>query len=226
MTGLVITGGEGPRPEALIKIARDANIIVAADSGLIAAEEAGLAPDWIVGDMDSLASNASSGSDTSIGNDASRCDIHRLDKYPPERVIRYPVEKDLTDTEIALALLREKGCEEIWLAGGGGGRIDHLFAIFSLFEHGDPPDRWFTANEEIRCLREGSVLSATLPPGSPVSVFPVGAGPWQAESTGLKWPLENLLWNNAGLGLSNVAENGSFEIRSKQGRFLVVIGNF
>jgi thiamine pyrophosphokinase len=229
LRGIVITGGEGPKPEALREIAAQADLIAAADSGLVAAEEAGLSLDWILGDMDSLDDPA------------------RLGKYPPERVIRYPREKDFTDTELAVALLREKGCDEIWLAGGGGGRTDHLFAIFSLFEREpsagtcqdpdrratgsppvEPPDRWFTASEEIRCLREGRALEAALPPGSLVSVFPLGAGPWEAESTGLKWPLDGLVWERGGLGLSNVTVEGAFErnpnfrIRSVQGRFMVI----
>jgi thiamine pyrophosphokinase len=151
-------------------------------------------------------------------------DPARLEKYPPERVIRYPREKGCTDTELALALLREKGCEEIWLAGGGGGRIDHLFAIFSLFERKEPPDRWFTANEEIRCLRKGWVIEAALPPGSLVSVFPLGRGPWSAESVGLKWPLGGLAWERGGLGLSNVATEGVFQIRPVRGCFIVMWG--
>ena len=203
MRGIVITGGEGPAPEALREIARGADLLVAADSGLVAADNTGLSLDWVVGDMD------------------SQDDPVRLEKYPPGRVIRYPREKDFTDTELALALLREKGCDEVWIAGGGGGRIDHLFAIFSLFEKEDPPDRWFTAHEEIRCLKEGRALDATLPPGSLVSVFPVGLGPWEAESEGLKWPLGGIAWERGGLGLSNVAA-GAFRIRPVRGRFLVM----
>ena len=215
MRGIAFIGGEGPPPEILREIARGADVLAAADSGLVAAERAGLKPDWVVGDMDSLG-------ELSLGK--------LLEKYPPERVLRYPPDKDFTDTELALALLREKGCDEIWLAGGGGGRTDHLFAIRSLFERWDPPDRWFTGSEEIRCLREGKTLSLRPPPGNKpgkllVSVFPLGAGPWEAESSGLKWPLGGLAWEIGGFGLSNVAEKGAFEIRSARGRFMVVMIN-
>ena len=200
----MITGGEGPGRETLREIAGQADMFAAADSGLAAAEDAGLSPNWVLGDMDSLE------------------DPGRLEKYPPERVLRYPPDKDFTDTELAVTLLREKGCDEIWLAGGGGGRIDHFFAIRSLFERKTPPDRWFTANEEISCLREGRTLDAALPAGSLVSVFPLGAGPWEAKSAGLKWPLDGLSWDRGGFGLSNVAAEGPFQIRSIQGRFMVI----
>jgi thiamine pyrophosphokinase len=211
MLGLAIIGGEGPKSETLKKIARGADIIAAADSGLVAAEEAGLKPDWVIGDMDSIKSSAFCGGAV------------RLEKYPAERVIRYPHDKDSSDTELAIALLREKGCDEILIAGGGGGRTDHLFAIRALFERENPPNRWFTAGEEIRCLDEGSVVSASLLPGSIVSVFPLGNEGWEAESVGLKWPLDGLAWERGGFGVSNAAQDGPFEIRSVRGRFMVVM---
>jgi len=152
-------------------------------------------------------------------------DPHRLEKYNPERVRRFPPDKDFTDTELALALLKEQGCNEIWIAGGGGGRLDHLFAIRSLFEGEEPPDRWFPGKEEIRCLGEGRALSASLPAGSMVSVFPVGRAGWEMESSGLKWPLDGLFWERGrgGRGVSNVVTAGPFEIRSLKGRFMVLM---
>ena len=205
MRGIIFVGGEGPGPAALQKIARAADLLVAADSGLIAAEEAGLRPDLVIGDMDSLD------------------DPRRLEKYAPDSVRRFPADKDFTDTELALALLREKGCDEAWIAGGGGGRMDHLFAIRALFEREDCPDRWFPGDEEIRCIKEGSSVASALPMGSLVSVFPLGRGPWEADSSGLKWPLNGLGWNEGSFGVSNVAAGGAMEIRSIRGRFMALI---
>jgi thiamine pyrophosphokinase len=206
LTGIAITGGEGPRSEALKKLAKLADMIIAADSGLAACEEAGIAPDWIVGDMDSLD------------------DLKRLEKYPPERVVRHRSDKDFSDTELALSLLWEKGCGEVWLAGGGGGRTDHLLAIRSLFERQRAPDRWFTAGEEIFRLKEGQTRCVEATIGGVVSVFVLGAGPWQAESNGLKWPLNNIVWESGGFSLSNVVQEAPFEIKSRKGNFLVIVG--
>jgi thiamine pyrophosphokinase len=149
-------------------------------------------------------------------------DLSRLDSYPPERVLRCGPEKDYTDTELALALLWEKGCDEIWLLGGGGGRLDHLLALRSLFERDPCPARWITAVEDLRCLRAPVEFSLSLRPGGLVSVFPLGDGPWELESTGLKWPLAGLPWDRGFFGLSNVAEQGVFTLRVRRGRFLVV----
>ena len=204
MRGVICIGGDGPGKGALRKISEGTDLLVAADSGLIAAEEAGLYPDWIIGDMDSLD------------------DTLRLEKYPSDRVRRFPRDKDYTDTELALALLREKGCDEIWISGGGGGRLDHLFAVRALFDREESPDRWFPGGAEIRCLKEGKLLDAVIKPGL-VSVFPLGKGPWKAQSRGLKWPLDGLSWSPGSFGVSNIADTGSFEIRSILGRFLVFL---
>jgi thiamine pyrophosphokinase len=207
MLGIAFIGGEGPGPEfcrRLLGEIREAALIAAADSGLIAAEDAGVHPDWVVGDMDSLD------------------DPHRLEKYPPERVLRYREDKDYTDTELVLSLLREKGCDEIWLLGGGGGRLDHLLAIRSLFEREPFPRRWFTAGEDVCCVEAPGELGVEIPAGSLVSVFPLGTGPWKAESRGLKWPLAGLAWDRGFFGLSNRAVTGDFSLRALAGRFMVI----
>jgi thiamine pyrophosphokinase len=215
-TGIAFIGGEGPAPALCRRLAgevRSGGLIVAADSGLAAAEDAGFRPDWIVGDMDSLGELPGG--------------LLRLEKYPPERIRRCRRDKDLTDTEIALELLWERGCGDAWIIGGGGGRVDHLFALRALFERERFPRRWITAAEDIRCVEVPDLLTLMpeppLPPGAPVSVFPLGDGPWEAESRGLKWPLAGIPWNRGFFGLSNEAAGGSFSVRALAGRFLVVI---
>ncbi|MDR2019165.1 MAG: thiamine diphosphokinase [Treponema sp.] len=205
MRGIAFIGGEGPPPVFCRSLAAEAALIAAADSGLIAAEAAGLRPDWIIGDMDSLD------------------DLRRLESYPPERVVAYPPDKDYTDTELVLRLLRDRGCDTVWLAGGGGGRTDHLFAIRSLFEREYPPRRWITGTDDIRCLEAPEELRAETPPGGLVSVFPLGAGPWKAESSGLRWPLSGLPWERGYFGISNEAPGGSFAIRALSGRFMALL---
>jgi thiamine pyrophosphokinase len=218
VTGIVFTGGEGPEPQAIKGLLGGLAeaLIAAADSGLALAESAGIIPDWIVGDMDSL-DNAK-----------------RLNLYPKEKVICYPVDKDYTDTEIALALLWEKGCEDTWIVGGGGGRLDHIFGIRDLFERDRYPVRWITANEDIYCIDgEGALggalggvnnnhLRLAIKQGKLVSVFPLGNGPWKVRSKGLKWDLGNARWERGLFGLSNVATDDEIEINVKQGRFIII----
>ena len=213
MLGIIFTGGECP-PAGVIAKALEGKepLVIAADSGLAAAEQAGLRPRWIVGDMDSLD------------------DVSRLAAYPPECVMRYEHEKDYTDTELAFSLAVEKGCDEIWISGGGGGRVDHLFAIRSLFERDVFPRRWITDGADIHCIDANGSGAFSInslfqngEKGAVVSVFPLGGGPWTAESAGLKWPLEGLSWDRGFFGLSNVAVNGDFSITAEAGRFMVIL---
>jgi len=225
--GIVFTGGEGPQPETLKRLLDDrvgeGALLVAADSGLLLAEAAGFRPDWIIGDMDSLDSDSPDGD--SLPSDS------RLHSYPADKVIRHPANKDYTDTELALALLWEQGCTEAWIAGGGGGRIDHLFGIRDLFERDRFPRRWITADEDIYCIdgdATGSTaafgsLTMAVEQGCVVSVFLLGSGLWKAESKGLKWPLNNVHWERGLYGLSNVAMASEITINALQGRFMVIL---
>ena len=212
MLGIVFTGGQGPQAQVVKRLleteAKDA-LFAAADSGLAAAEEAGVRPDWIIGDMDSLDSE------------------NRLCSYPAEKIIRHEHDKDYTDTELAISLVIEKGCDDIWIIGGGGGRIDHLFGIRSIFERGIFPRRWITDNADIYCIEAGAGnrdrVCCSLDKGAVVSVFPLGCSPWEAKSSGLKWPLAGLPWDRGFFGLSNVAVEGDFSITAEQGRFMVIL---
>jgi thiamine pyrophosphokinase len=228
--GVVFSGGEGPSAEKCRRIiagaqSRPGSVIAAADSGLDLAEAAGLRPDWVAGDFDSLVNKA------------------LLQGYPPERVISLPRDKDDSDTEFVLHLLAEKTCEEAWLIGGGGGRLDHTLAIRALFDRQPRPDspltpgahhlwlsRWWTAGESIYCIDAavgdgGAVFHGS--PGQTVSLFPIGHGfgctHWKAESRGLKWPLESVDWKSGFFSLSNTAPDGNFSVQACEGRFLLII---
>ncbi|MCL2558489.1 MAG: thiamine diphosphokinase [Treponema sp.] len=206
--GIVFAGGEGPPPGDVARICatRPEALRVAADSGLLLARAAGIEPGWIVGDMDSLA-------ESELAREGGA-----------ERALRHPADKDLSDTELALALLVEKGCEDAWIIGGGGGRLAHLLAIFGLFQRPGFPSRWITAGADARRLEAGEETRESVAPGSLVSVFPLASGPWRAESQGLKWPLRDARWEGGpSVGLSNVALDGGIALRSVEGRFIVIL---
>jgi len=211
MLGIIFTGGLGPSAQVIQKLLSaemQKAVIIAADSGLIAAEKAGIKPHWIIGDMDSLG------------------DELRLAAYPQDSIIRHARDKDYTDTELAFTLALEKGCDDIWIVGGGGGRIDHLFGIRSMFERELFPCRWITDAEDIHCIDAGTAnckISLCLEKNALVSVFPLGLGAWEAKSNGLKWPLSGFPWDRGFFGLSNVAVNGEISIIAETGRFMIIL---
>ncbi len=203
MRGLAFVGGAFPlREYAREENQAEPDVVVAADSGLIAAEAWGLRADWIVGDMDSLP------------------DLSMLDHYPDDRILRSSPAKDDTDTELALQLLRRLGCDRVEIIGGGGGRLDHLLAIASLFDRADAPSRWVTEAEEVTLL--DSVLEFNCRPHELVSVFPVGNPPWGAVSVGLRWPLEPVAWSRGSFGVSNETVADRCSIESRSGRFMII----
>jgi thiamine pyrophosphokinase len=200
--GMLLIGGAGPGSHAVSLIARGMDLIVAADSGLEAALAAGLSPDLVVGDMDSLS------------------DVSLLDQFPSSRVLAFPREKDETDTEIGLRVMKERGCREITLTGGGNGRIDHLLGVVGLFERPFPPCRWLTDYEDMRLVEREAELIGWQ--GSTVSVFPVGKRAARMHSEGLQWPLDGLEFRRGFGGISNRATADRVLITVAVGKVLVI----
>lgn len=99
-------------PDMAQELAESADYIIAADGGQNRAREFGLQPDCVIGDFDSTTLNE--------GFDCI--------------YITYPAEKDLTDTEAALTHALEKGCRNVILLGGMGGRLDHTMGNIGLLD--------------------------------------------------------------------------------------------
>ncbi|MBL8966792.1 MAG: thiamine diphosphokinase [Spirochaetaceae bacterium] len=204
MEALLAIGAEAPLRERLAARLPEFGLVCAADSGLDLLHAWGVEPDLIVGDMDSLAKP------------------ELLGAYPKAEILRFPRGKDESDTEIGLRILRERGADRVVLAGGGGGRLDHLLAIRALFERSCRPDEWHTTGEELRLVAEGERYSWEAPRGETVSVFPLATGAGGMASGGLAWPLAGLAWGPGEFGLSNETLGGPAWVEAGRGDLLVV----
>ena len=96
----------------------EGDLVLAADAGYQNCQTAGIRPNQLLGDFDSM---------------------DQPEDF--ENVFRAPVEKDDTDTMLAIRTGLAQGCEEFYLYGGTGGkRSDHtianLQALLFLREHG------------------------------------------------------------------------------------------
>jgi thiamine pyrophosphokinase len=200
--GLLLLGGEGPRRAQLEEVLRAAAMVIAADSGFDLALSLGVQPDLLVGDLDSVA--------------ASR----GLSAFPAERIRRYPRDKDETDAELGLRLLAERGIRSVVLAGGGGGRLDHLLAIVELFEREPPPLAWYTALERVERVDGEARLAGCL--GRRVSFFAIRGTAGGLSSEGLKWPLDGLEWARGRGGVSNLVTADPARVRVRRGSLLMV----
>jgi thiamine pyrophosphokinase len=200
--GLLLLGGEGPRRAQLEVVLRTAKLVIAADSGFDLALRLGLLPDLLVGDLDSVAASP------------------QLSAFPPERILRYPRDKDETDAELGLRLFGERGFPKVVLAGGGGGRLDHLLAVAALFERENPPAAWYTALERVERVDGEAMLSGCR--GLRVSFFPLGAKAGGLSSEGLKWPLDGLQWPRGRGGVSNLVTADRAWVRVRRGSLLMI----
>src|SRR2546421_11375854 len=109
---VIFAGGTLEPGEAFYKAIAGADMIIAADSGAATALRYGCTPAIVVGDFDSL--------DKQL--------VEQL-RAGGSRTVSVAVEKDETDTELAVQLAIEQGATEITLLGAlGGARFDHTMA--------------------------------------------------------------------------------------------------
>jgi len=181
------------------------DFIIAADGGLRALESVNIKPNLLIGDLDSLGA-------------------HPLPKGVP--LEKHPVEKDDTDTGIALAQGYAMGFRDFRLYGCGGGRIDHLIANFQSM------GRWSKAGASIRLvdvdydayvITDGSIVLPARECGTTVSVFSLDCIAKDVTLKGLKYPLDHhTLTNDFPLGVSNQHLDETAEIAVGTGTLLII----
>lgn len=100
---LIISGGAFDVPP----ISSQYDLIIACDKGYSYAKNLGLKPDIVLGDFDSIDARP-----TALGFE----------------LLTYPVEKDDTDTMLAIKCALERGFQDITLICALGNRLDHTLA--------------------------------------------------------------------------------------------------
>ena len=153
----------------LLESPAPADLILAADGGLRHTEALGLTPHRILGDFDSLG-------------------------YVPKGGTVFPVEKDDTDSMLAVRMGLEQGCGRFLLYGGlDGPRLDHTVANFQTLA-------WLASHGAQGYLVGLTYLAAVLPPGyvrfgsgaeGIFSMFCLGQPVAGLSIRGLQYPLEN-----------------------------------
>ncbi|MGN0144541.1 MAG: thiamine diphosphokinase [Clostridium sp.] len=115
MKTVIVTGGNRPSKELLSTYIEDADLIIGSDKGSEYLYDYGVKPQIILGDFDSI-------------------NEEKLKKIEEEdiEVIKFPPEKDYTDTEIAIMEAMKRGSSLIYLLGGIGTRMDHTLGNIGL----------------------------------------------------------------------------------------------
>ena len=179
------------------------DFILAADGGLRHLQAAGLEPSGILGDFDSLG-------------------------YTPQGplVDRFPIEKDDTDSMLAVKAGLGAGCPPFLLYGAlDGPRLDHTVANFQLLHY-------LTEHDAFGYLIGQTYLATVLAPGclgfsreasGILSVFCSGPDAAGVSLRGLQYPLEQaVLTAGFPLGVSNHFLGCPAEISLESGRLLLL----
>ncbi|MBI4375531.1 MAG: thiamine diphosphokinase [Elusimicrobia bacterium] len=196
--GLLLLNGEMPDPALVRWAAKRCRVILCADGGLRHAMDLGLRPDLVVGDMDSLPRPLPRTQATFL------CDF----------------DSDRSDFEKALELCSELRLDPLYVAGAGGGRMDHLMVNLALCEKYGRANRlvlldrgyglWLGKGRHALDIPKGSLFSLLASPRAVVTL------------SGARYPLKRQALSAGSRGLSNVS-TGRVRFQVHQGRIWVFL---
>lgn len=207
---IVVTGGFAPDPRALDRLPR-IDCVVCADSGFDHARALGLDVDLLVGDLDSI-------------SDVGRAAAEALGV---EILLAAP-DKDLTDTELALAAGATRGATAITVLTGGGDRLDHVLGVMAALASDELADlelvdAWIGLDHLV-IARPRRPIDLDLEPGSIVSLVPLDGPAHGVRTSGLRWPLHGeTLRADRARGVSNQVVDGPLSVRLDAGVLAVIV---
>ena len=206
---IIFANGDLPNLDKARALLCEDDFIIAADGGTRHALALGLAPNTIIGDLDSVNS-----------------DLQPL-KEKGTQVIQYPTDKNETDLELAIQYALTLNPEKIIILAALGGRLDQTLGNIALISdlqqaQGSAFDlRLDDGVEEVLFCSGRVQINGTT--GDLVSLIP-----WQGEVTGivtagLKWRLlDEVLYPHKTRGISNEMLGPMADVRIRSGSLLVV----
>ena len=206
---LIITGGNIDKTflGQLVEINQYSEII-AADHGLIAGDHLNLPLDFIVGDFDSVPKEI-------------------VDKYQRNNVpiITFPIEKDKTDTELAIDLAIQQRPKSIDIVGATGSRLDHTLANMYLLTNSlnkGIEAYIIDANNKFYLKKETFTIQKSNQYGDYISFLPFHGDVKGLSLKGFKYPLDNVtLSAGESICISNELIDDTGEIHFTEGTLMV-----
>lgn len=176
--------------------------IIAADSGYYVLKEMGIMPNLVVGDFDSYTSEL-----------PDNCEI-----------IKAAVEKDDTDTILAVKIALSKGYKDIVIASSIGGRLDHTYAniqtLAYISEHGGQGSL-LGEDDVVHFLNAGEYVF-NIADNMYFSIFSYSATAI-VTTNGTKYNLSKYcLTNSFPLGVSNEIVEKKCKLKVEKGQILVI----
>jgi len=195
---LIIAGGD----YAPIGPVGEGDFVLACDKGYAYARREGIVPDLILGDFDSYGGALPEG-------------------IP---VLRYPVEKDDTDTMLAVRWAGENGFDAVALRCAFGGRLDHLLSNVQTLHYAATLGMEAEAEDELNLLRVLRPGSYRIPerPGWSLSLLALSEKAEGLTIRGAKYEVTGVtLRNPSTLGESN-AFRGNVLVSFESGMLALV----
>ena len=183
---------------------KDFTEIIGVDNGAMHLFNRSLTPTTVLGDLDSIESSL-----------LKKIKIMDID------LINYETDKDKTDFELSLNNIDNPKEKNIYLIGGEGGEVDHLFSIFSLIINYEFAENltWFYKDKTIIFKTN---VSIKMELGSNFSIIPIT----QLESltiTGAKWDVNKIdVKPGSTKTLRNISISDEVTINCKNGLFSVI----
>lgn len=177
------------------------DIVIAADAGIINTRKFSIKPDYIIGDFDSLGFTPT--------------DI---------KTIIHPIEKDDTDTMLAVKSGFEKGYKKFRIFGCIGGRLDHTFANIqtaSYITENSGSAVFYGNNENFTVIKNNKITFSEKNKGN-ISIFAL-ENCRNVNINGTYYELENgALSANFPLGTSNKFNNKEATVSVEEGKLLII----
>ncbi len=208
MRAAIFLNGAPDPPELLRSVAGRVDLVVAADGGARNALEAGIAPDLVVGDMDSL----------------GEAEVREVEERGA-LVERHPIRKDKMDGHLAILAVRESGAATVDLLCGGGGRFSALFAVPHMLLAAERVGLRATlvATWGQAFVIENGSRTVVGGPQDSVSVFPLTGSATGVTLEGFGYPLEDArLEIGDTLGFHNELTDGAARVSVGEGALLVI----
>ncbi|HVA96185.1 MAG TPA: thiamine diphosphokinase [Candidatus Acidoferrales bacterium] len=199
----IFAGGELHPGTAVTQVLSQFDKVIAADSGAAIAISQEIKPDIIIGDFDSI-------------------DNVTLTSLKNVKQVRFPSEKDATDTELAVDFAIHHGATKITILGGiAGDRIDHILANIFLPEQYNVPI-FFVDAGSVLWFSKGPEEKITGIPGDLLSLIPLTKIEG-ITTTGLKYVLKNeKLYVGKSRSVSNVFLKPNAIVRWTKGHMLII----
>ena len=207
MCVVIIAGGPNKDLSPILPKIRSAEKVICADSGADALLSYDIVPDVVWGDMDSI----------------SETTMKWLKQHQVENRI-FPVEKDMTDSELCLRSMN-KG-EEILFVTSLSGRPDHVMSNLLLSMRLTMEGYLITVTDGVTWVYPLFQEQRFIIPDMHVrenitcSLIPLGEGAKGVSTIGMKYPLENrdLVWG------SSLTVSNEYDMTKKEHGFVMKDG--